>query len=74
MTSHIYHPRIWSSGYEDAPVLLDECPRCQEHASHPHQSLDNKHIAKLKKLWETNGPYYSHCDKKAAERLFGVVR
>ena len=28
-------------------ILFDGCPRCEEHASHPFDSLDESHLGKL---------------------------
>jgi hypothetical protein len=72
VTTHIYHPRVWDpeEGTVTGPVLVDECPRCQEHAQHPHWSLDQAHQARLRALWVSNGPYLSDLDRRAAQRLF----
>lgn len=34
---------------EDGPVLVDGCPRCDEHAVKPLETLDDTH---LRALWE----------------------
>jgi hypothetical protein len=72
VTTHIYHPRVWDpeEGTVTGPVLVDECPRCQEHAQHPHWSLDLAHLARLRELAVNDGPWLSHLDRIAAERLF----
>ena len=41
MSSHIYHPDSLEVG------LVDGCPRCEEHAEHPFESLDNEHLVQL---------------------------
>ena len=75
MSTHIYHPRIWDADAEDAtgPVLVDDCPRCQEHATHPEHSLDHRHRMRLWQLWLGAGPWLSELDLKAANHLYGVV-
>ena len=47
-----------------------ECPRCQEHAQNPHWSLDLTHLARLRELFDNDGPWLSELDRVAAERLF----
>ena len=75
MSTHTYHPRIWDPtvGTVDGPVLVDDCPRCQEHAEHPEWSLDGRRRMRLMELWTADGPWLSDLDKKAALRLYGVV-
>ena len=41
MTIHTYHPDSHTHG------LHPDCPRCQEHAEHPHESLDAWNRARL---------------------------
>lgn len=41
--SHTFHPPTIDAG------LADGCPRCDEHAAHPLESLDS---ANLRQLWD----------------------
>jgi hypothetical protein len=56
-------------GVVDGPVLVDECPRCQEHAQHPYASLDITRRIRLKKLYDEKGPFLSELDRIAATRM-----
>ena len=41
MSSHSYHPDTHTNG------LADKCPRCQEHAERPFNSLDDENLQNL---------------------------
>lgn len=48
--------------------LADDCARCQEHASHPHLSLDSENLRRL-----LRGDIYTTTDVVAARRLREVL-
>lgn len=56
--SHIFHPDSHTSG------LYDACPRCEQHAKHPQESLDSTNLARLRE-----GRVYTELDIKAAAVL-----
>lgn len=77
MSIHRFHPDPDIPSDELAVALYNDCERCEEHASHPVQSLDNVNLAKL---WnemldvETNrtdrDQYYTSNDARACRRLY----
>lgn len=72
MTSHIAHDSTLDVG------LVDECPRCREHAADPLRSLDQAHVQDLWLRMITveyhDGRYRSNAEAQAARILFGHAR
>lgn len=58
-------------------ILYDGCPRCAEHAEHPHLSLDDNN---LRDMWdqmveaERNVGYYrNNAEKEASRHLYYIA-
>lgn len=75
MVTHIVHER------NNNEVLQDGCPRCEEHASRPLQSLDADHLRELVAELlaveygeDDNETYRSKADAMACHRLMPALR
>lgn len=58
MTTHIHHPDIAKYG------LHLGCPRCQEHAARPWESMDRENLARI-----ASGDLHTSLDRQAHQAL-----
>jgi hypothetical protein len=63
MSSHTYHEDTHEFG------LADDCPRCEEHAEHPFDSLDSENILALLDRIENNLPARSDNEARAMQKM-----
>lgn len=63
MPSHTYHLDTHEHG------LADECPRCNEHAEHPFESLDTRNLRNLVSRVEQDLGARSANEAKAMEEI-----
>lgn len=77
MATHRYHPDPDTNDPADA-VLWDDCERCEEHAQHPHLTLDNENLVRL---WyrmlaaerDGDGRYLTATESRAGFVLHGIA-
>jgi hypothetical protein len=67
MTSHVLHADVHEVG------LQDGCPRCEEHATHPYHSLDERMIEELERRVEDLEPPRSKAEALALEHVRAMV-
>jgi hypothetical protein len=71
MSTHTPHPPTLHVG------LVDGCPRCEEHARHPLDSLDHEHLAafwhQMRRVEADEGVYRSRAERKACEPLIFIL-
>lgn len=59
MSMHTFHPFSHEHG------LADGCPRCEEHATHPFESLDRHNLSELIRRVKENLPARSRAEADA---------
>ena len=67
MSVHTFHPDSHEHG------LADGCPRCEEHAAHPFESLDQRNLRVLIARERDGLPPRSENEARAME-IVGTVR
>ena len=70
MSTHTRHPDTHAHG------LADDCPRCNEHADHPFESLDDGNLRALvrrTRLWMENAAYARSENELRAMRIVEVA-
>lgn len=68
MSSHTVHPDTHDSG------LADDCPRCDEHAQHPFESLDDTNLLNLLSRVNLDLPARSGNERKAMDVIKDTIR